>query len=690
MSRTHLERLLDPQSIAVVGASASPEKAGYQAVKSLARFSGRVIPINPKATEILGHACHPSLAVAREKSGISADLVILAVPAAGCLDAARDAAAAGCGGLLVVSGGFGEVDPTAGGDGARLQDELLDICRGSGLRLLGPNTSGFIRPKTGCCASFAPGVDQIADGNIAVVAQSGGVNLTLAFLIHRLGFGLSFSAGLGNAVDVEAADVLEMLGADPGTRAIALHLEGVANGRRLYEVLRDVTRVKPVVAVAVGRADIGDFARSHTGNLIGSYERKIAMLRQAGVVVVASTDEVADAVTVLSRTRLQPAPDPGVAIVTGQAGPALLIVDQLRAAGVRVPELEAASMEAIGRLLPPLTYVRNPVDTGRPGPTFAKVLQTVCDDPNIDAVGVYAINEPAAVDPGVVFPAVKKATAKPVLFGTMGDPKSLAETMETLAQVGVPALASPERLALALRVLVEDARYAYRMRSGSAGPEGESGQALALTLPCDEAQGKALLARYGVAVPKAAVCATRAEAASAFAALNKPVVAKILSVEIAHKTEAGGVKLGLKSDADLAAALDALDAIPIKGARRYLLEEMAVPGLELIVGAVRDPSFGPVVMVGLGGITAEALRDSALRLAPIDETEALEMLGELRGRALLEGFRGAPPVDRKAVARAIVAVARLLSAHPEISEIDVNPLRAHPDGVVALDALIVG
>ena len=256
---------------------------------------------------MLGHKAYPSLRAAREATGVAIDLAILAIPSAGCLDALRDAVDAGCGGAMIVSGGFGE----SGGDGAVLQEQISALCRESGLRLLGPNTSGFIRPRTGCSASFAPGVEQLRPGDIAVVAQSGGVNLTLAFLIHRLGRGISLAVGLGNAVDVDAAETLEFLADDADTRAIALHLEGVAQGRRLYETLCRITPAKPVVAVTVGRAEIGAFAQSHTGKLIGSWERKLAALRQAGVVVVHSTDEVADAVAMLSRARVAgPSPIP--------------------------------------------------------------------------------------------------------------------------------------------------------------------------------------------------------------------------------------------------------------------------------------------------------------------------------------------------------------------------------------------
>jgi len=594
---------------------------------------------------------------------------------------------------LAVSGGFAEAD----GEGAKLQEEAAALCRDAGLRILGPNTSGFVRPRTRCAASFAPGVEQIPAGPVAVVAQSGGVNLVLAFLVHRLGLGLSLAVGLGNAVDVDAADVLEHLAGDADTKAIALHLEGVRDGRKLFDALRRVTPRKPVVAVTPGRADIGAFARSHTGNLIGAWDRRVAALRQAGVVVVDTTDEAADAVAALARGRIAPKPDPGIGILTGQAGPGLLIVDRLKAAGVNVPELAPESLRRIESLLPPLTFLRNPVDTGRPSPSFPAVLRAIADDPGVDAVAVFALHEPAALDPVAILAPLSKGDAssasggirKPLLFATTGLPESIAPTLTALTEGGIPAFGSPERLATAARALAEDARLAWRARRAVASAPQTPPARATLEPPFDEAKSKALVAAYGIPVPAGVACRTHAEALAAFAALRKPVVAKILAAEVAHKTEADGVKVGIDSTAALQAALAELDAIPLSGPRSYLIEEMVPAGVELIAGAVRDPSFGPVVLVGLGGTAAEALQDTAVRLAPLSEDDALDMLDELRGRRLLDGWRGAPPVDRRAIARAIVALGRVLLEHPELAEIEINPLRATSGGVLALDALAV-
>jgi acetyltransferase len=674
----NLKRLFNPASIAVVGASTDPGKAGYQAVNSLRGFPGTLYPINPKSAEVLGFKAYPTLAAI----GSPVDLVILAIPAAACVAAAREAAAARCGGIFIISGGFGE----SGAAGLKLQEELGAICRDTGLRMLGPNTSGFMNPPAQTFASFAPGVESLQPGRVAVVAQSGGVNLTLAFMLHAAGHGVTLSAGLGNAVDVDAADVLDQLAQDPGTRAIALHLEGVRDGRKLYEAIRRITAHTAVVALPAGRADVGAFAQSHTGNLIGSHARKVAALAQAGAIVVDSTDDLVDAAIALAAGRIAPKANPGIGLITGQAGPGLLIVDDLKFHRVNVPELGAAAVAKIEGLLPPLTFMKNPVDTGRPSPAFPQVLQALADDPAIDALLMFAIHEPAAVDP--VAALAGASTAKPRVFGTMGLIGSIAPTLAALRAAGIAGFTSPERLALAGRVLAQDAAAQARLRGEVVAPAPAS-PAAPLSSGPNEFEAKALLNSYGIATPVGRACASHAQALDAFAALPKPVAAKILSLEIAHKTEAGGVLLNLKTGDELRAALARLDAIPLTGARAYLVESMAAPGVELIVGAVRDASFGPCVMLGLGGTAAEALKDTAVRLAPLVRADAQEMIGALRGKALLEGWRGAPACDQGAVERLLVSVSRLMHEHPEIAELDINPVRAYADGVLALDALVV-
>ena len=677
--RNNLDRLFKPKSIAVVGASQDSSKAGSQALSTLAGFSGTLVAVHLRETEIQGFPCYPSLADLPE----AVDLAILAIPAKFCVQAAADAAARGVGGIFIVSGGFGET----GEEGAKLEAQLAEICQTTGLRLLGPNTSGFVNPSAGCIASFVPGVDTIQAGRIAVLAQSGGVNLSVGYLLDSLGEGVSIAAGLGNAADIGTWDMLELLAEDENTSAIALHLEGVSDGRELYEVLCRVTPKKPVVAVVAGRADIGDFAVSHTGNLMGSRDRTVAALVQGGAVVVDSLDELAQSAAVLARRRLPAKNQNGMALITGQAGPGLLITDALKTAQIDMPELASATLERIGGLLPPMTYIKNPVDTGRPGPGFPDVVQAAAEDAAIDAVLVFGISEPSVLDPAKALTPAFEATGKPVLFGTLGPLDDLAQARSDLNASGTPMVLGPDRLSLAGIVLDADSRHQWllsqRMQSASA-PLSDS-----LSGAFDESAAKSLMRSYGVSAPRSTLCESREEAVSAFAQLDKPVVVKIASADVAHKTEVGGVILNVGDSAQLEKALDQIAGIPTATPNRVLIEEMAPAGVDLIVGGVRDPSWGPCVVIGLGGVLAEAVSDSSVAIAPLGETDVAHMLDNLRGKKLLDGFRDLPRCDRAAIASVAMAIGRMLEEHPEIAEVEINPLRVNEAGAVALDALVV-
>lgn len=675
-AKINLRKMFEPKSVAVIGASAKEDKAGYQAVKAFENFHGIVHPINPQGGTILGRPVLKSIAEARSPI----DLVILAVPPKACVAALEEVVAARCASALIVSGGFSE----AGTEGIALQSKLSEILSAAPTRLLGPNSSGFINPRSGCIASFVPGLDQLASGSVAIIAQSGGVNLTLAFLLENRGVGVSLAVGLGNAVDVNTVDVLDYVANDDNTKAIILHLEGIADGRALYDSVRRITGKKPVIALFAGKSDIGAFAQSHTGRMLGSFELKRAMLRQAGAIVVDTTDEAADAAWVLSRSRLGPSSNPGVALITGQAGPALLIADLLNSNGVRLATLSDVTRSKIKALLPPMTYLDNPVDTGRPGPQFADVVRAVTTDGDVALTAVFAIQEPAALDPKVVVDAANGAA---ILMGTSGIDADVRRTAEQVGRMGCAYIASPERMAKSVAFLVQDARLQARPREPFFELENVGSKHRADDY--DEASAKELLASVGIQSPRRRVCISRTEAMKFLDSVGGRIVVKILSAEIHHKTELGGVIVGVHTHDELDSALSKIDAIPTKGLKRYLLEEMAASGVELIVGGVRDDIFGPVVMLGVGGTIAEAVKDSATRLAPLHRDDAFEMMNELRAKTLLDGFRGGPVVDRDALAGVIQAVGSLLLESPHIKEIEINPLRICGDKLIALDAVIV-
>jgi acetate---CoA ligase (ADP-forming) len=679
-----LSRLFEPKSIAIVGASASPEKPGYQMVKAFEKFPGRIYPVNPRGGKVLGLDVHRSLSDIPEP----VDLIAMVVPPQASADVLREAAACGAGAAFMVSGGFSET----GGDGHKLQAEILKICRDGGIRLLGPNTSGFMRPGKKLFCTFLPAAADLKPGNIGIVAQSGGINITMAFLAHELGLGVSLSVGIGNGADVGVTDAIEYLAEDDGTDVIAVHLEGVANGRQLFETIRNTVPKKPVVVLPVGKADLGGFAESHTGNLMGMFELTCAGLRQAGAVVVETTTELIDAAHALSNGRLTPALNPGVGILTGQAGAGLLMTDKLRSAGVSVPAIGADTEARIATMLPPLTYLKNPVDTGRPLESFGAVCATLSEDPAIDALLVYALHESDVVDFADAVGSAASQSGKQCIFGTQGRRQDVAPMKKALAKQGVALIASPDRAANAMKALVEDARGRHRMlETASFEPDTtELPEPPALPNDLAEASAKEFIGHWGIPSPRRVESTTHADAQAARRNLKGDVVVKILDPRIAHKTEAGGVHVGIGTSRQMDTALARIDSIKSRTRRkRYLVEEMAPPGLEVIVGARNDSSWGPVVLLGLGGVAAEALGDVSLRLAPLGIDDALAMIDDLQSSALFDGFRGAPICDRAALAKIIVAVGNIVLSTPGIREIDLNPVRVYPQGVLALDALII-
>jgi acyl-CoA synthetase (NDP forming) len=677
VTRADLGALFAPTSIAVVGASPTEGKAGNALMRSLARFDGPVHPVHRTASEVMGRRAYPSV----DSIPHPVDLALLAVPAEAVPAAVGDCAAAGVGGVVVHAGGFAE----AGSRGAGLQRAAAEAAAGAGVRLLGPNTSGFIAPGRGLCATFVTSTAQLRAGPLAIVAQSGGVNHALAFGAQADGLGLHLGVGLGNAADVGFADVLGHLSEDPKVGVVAMAIEAVADGRELVGAVARVTHRVPVVALVLGRADVAEFARSHTGALTGSRRVTRAALRAAGAVVVDDTTALLDAARALAARRLPPKADSGVAVVTAQAGPGLLLADALAVEGVSLPPLDERTRRRIGDLLGDLTFQRNPVDTGRPTQTLPDVLRAVAASDGVDALAVYLLDEPDAVDPRTLLAG---HDGRPVVLGTAGPAGDVAAVRDALASSGIAVMEAPERAAAAVAARVRDARAragaSRRRPEVTVPPDLVAGDG-----PWDEARAKELVGRVGIATPSRAVAGTHEEALAAVTAIAGPFVLKLLHPELTHKSEHGAVRLGLRGEDEARQALLELDAIGVPPPVRYLVEAMAPAGPELLLGAVRDCSFGPVVTLGVGGVGAEAERDVATRLAPLSVEEAATMLGELRAAALFRGHREAPAVEESELAQAIANLAALLCARDDVAEIEINPLRVTRDGLMALDALVV-
>lgn len=678
---TGLGALFAPRGVAVIGASTSPGKLGSVMARSLQGYGGALALVNSRSPDPAA-GLHPSVVAAAEATSAPIDLAVLCVPASGCPAALEDAAAGGVTAALVCAGGFAE----AGGPGIAHQEALLDAARRTGIRLLGPNTSGFLAPGRGLTASFVPAAGEVSAGDVAVVAASGGVNHALSFMLTEAGLGVSLAVGLGNACDVTAADVLDHLATDAATKVVALHVESVADGRRLMAAVSRLTERVPVVALVIGRNDVAEFAQSHTGALATSWRTTTAALRQAGAVPVDDEHQLVHAVNALSHDRLDPHHDAGIGLVTAQAGPGLMLLDALREREVAIPAFAPATTERLAELLPPMTFQGNPVDTGRPGEGFADVLETVAADPGVDALAAYALIEPDSTDLVAVAEQTRRRTGMPLLVGTGGTAQEVRAARRRLSRAGISGFGSPSGLADGVIALVDDAhgRLHERWREGSE----TSAPATPLGITSyDEDAAKTLLEReLGVATMSRRACTTDDEAHAALDELGGPVAVKVLDAEVLHKTEVGGVRLGVASHPELQEALDAVRAA--RPGARVLVERMAPGGVDLVVGARRDPVFGPVVLLGLGGVLAEALDDVSVRVAPVPPEAAAAMPDDLRARRVLDGFRGGPRLDRATLGHLLSALGRLLLAHPDLDEVEINPLRLTDAGLVALDAVV--
>lgn len=669
-----LERLFAPRVIAVVGASASADKAGGALMDVLDAFPGALYPINPSAEQIGRRRAYPRVSDVPDQ----VDLVMIAVPPNAVPGVIEDCRDAGVGAAVICSGGFAE----SGQEGAALQEDVVAAAADAGVRILGPNTSGFIVPSRSVHATFMPAVHGLRAGSLAVVAQSGGVNLASAFMAAQRGCGVSLAVGLGNAVDVGFVEVLDYLAEDEATTAVALHVEGVPDGRALMDAVRRVSLRKPVVALKVGRSDVGDFAQSHTGAMAGNWAVARAGLEQAGAVVVDSLTDLVDAACALSAMRLAPDPEPGVGIVTGQAGPGLIITDDLSTAGVRIPAVSAMTTERLDELLPPLTYQLNPVDTGRPGPTFFEVMKALGDDPGIDALLVYALQEGGTADiVSALCDSGRSDGLPPVLMVTGGPENVVAAQREALRSAGYATSDAPDRAAFVMAALVADARAQARLRNEPVRSDDQKVvERIAGDGLLDEHTGKDLLERIGIPTPKRAVCRNPRDATEAFARMAKPVVVKVLDANVTHKSAVGGVRLGVITTEELH---DALKETAATSAARWLIEEQAEPGIELIVGGIRDDAFGSAIILGPGGTTVEWGLPPQVRTVPLTETEAAATVRALPP-ALVKSLGAARCAE---LSEHLARVSTFLADHPEIAELDINPLRATSNGFVALDAV---
>ncbi len=685
-----LARLLAPRSVAVVGAGRDRHGVGHQVLRNLLAgdFAGPVYPVNPHAGSVAGVLAHPRVS---DIAG-PVDLVVIAVPPALVPEVVRDCAAKGVYGLAVLSAGFGEV-------GAREAEAALrDLARHHGMRLVGPNCIGVVNTDHGLDATFAP--TRPAPGRIAMQSQSGAVGIVLLERSARMGLGVSTFVSVGNKADVSGNDLLQYWEDDPNTDVVLLYLESFGNPRKFARIARRVSRRKPIVAVKSGRSPAGArAASSHTASMASPDIAVDALFRQAGVIRVDTLDELFDMALLLSA---QPLPaGHGVVVLGNSGGPGILAADACTAAGLTVTALAERTQQALRAVVDPNGAVANPVDlvASATASTFEQALGIALADDSVDAAIVVATRTFAA-PPAEVAEALRRVddtTDKPIIGCLLAaDLPPLIENPAAPGR-GVPVFATPEPAA---RALARAAGYAaWRLR-----PPGRVAQLE--DFDAERARGVVdrflagnpaggwlemssvaeLLSAAGLPVLPTFTVTGAEAAAQAAASVGFPVAMKASGPDIVHKTELGAVRLGLTSpDAVVAAYRKMGDhlGVAMTGA---VVQPMAAAGVETILGVVHDPSFGPLVMFGMGGTATELLGDRAVRILPVTDLDAAELVRSLRTSALLFGYRGAPAADVAALQDTVQRMARLAGELTEIAELEVNPLVVSPDGVVAVDA----
>ncbi len=693
-----LEVFSCPKAVAVIGASRSKTKLGYGVLSNIIEhgYPGQVYPINPNADEILGLKCYPSVL---DVPG-PVDLAVIVIPNKYVAGALEECGQKGVKGAIIITAGFRE----AGLEGVRMERELVAIAKQYGMRLIGPNCLGVIDTICPLDASFAAGMP--IQGKIAFMSQSGALCTAILDWALAAGFGFSRFVSLGNKADVDEVDLLAAWENDPHSKVILTYIEGLSDGRAFMEVARRVTRRIPVIAVKSGSTDAGSRAvSSHTGSLAGSARAYESAFRQSGVLKAESIQHLFDYSLAFA---YQPVLRGGrIAIVTNAGGPGVMATDALEREGLSLASLSRDTIEFLREHLPPAANIYNPVDILGDAQTdrYVLALEAVLKDEGVD--GVIVILAPQVMtkveETAEVVGQVAANHDKPVLGCFMGEAK-VGPGIKILNEYQVPNYPFPERAVGAFKAMLEYRRWLERppqeieefdvdrerVRRIFDRVIAEGRQTIG------DAEAREIMEAYGIRIPKSELATTAEEAVDIAERIGYPVVMKIASPDILHKTDIGGVKLGITNATDVRDAFDLL----IYRATRYmpdaeiwgcLVQEMVMGGKEVIVGMNCDPQFGPLMMFGLGGIYVEALKDVSFRIAPFSRQEAREMIAEIRSYSLLKGVRGEKPSDIEAIVDTLLRLSQLVTDFPEIMEMDINPLIVFEAGrgVVGVDMRLV-
>ncbi|KAB8142400.1 acetate--CoA ligase [Chloroflexia bacterium SDU3-3] len=693
-----LEAIFAPQSVAIIGASPDQTKLGNRVLRNVLDngYKGRIYPIHPTAAEVAGLPAFASIDAVPE----AVDLAVIVIPPQHVLAAAELCGQKGVKGLVVITAGFKEV----GGQGKELERKLIEIVQKYNMRMVGPNCLGIIDTTTPINASFAP-MMPIA-GEIAFMSQSGAICSAILDWSKQEGIGFSRFVSLGNKGDVDEVSLLEEWGNEADNKVILAYLEGINNGPAFIETARRVTKETPVIAIKSGTTEAGTRAiSSHTGSLAGSERAYEAAFTQSGILRARSMEELFDFALAFAYQPLTAGDR--VAIVTNAGGPGIIATDAIERSGLKLTSFTPETIERLRKSLPDMASVFNPIDVigDARADRYEIALRAALADPNVDAVLVLFTPQAGseAEETAKVIARLSAGQPKPVVTSYMGA-VSLGPALELLNKHKIPNYAFPERAVSALRAMADQRKWSNRAAGSYASFEVDKDRVRALfkkvresgRVELGEIEAREVMEAYGMRLPQSRLARSPEEAAQIASEIGFPVVMKISSPDILHKSDIGGVKVGVSSPSE---ARDAYELIEYR-ARKFsrdatiwgvLVQEMVPKGREMLVGVNRDPQFGPLVLVGLGGIYVEVLKDTAARLAPISREESSEMIRELRSFALLKGVRGDMPADLAAAEETVLRVSQLVTDFPEIVEMDINPLVVHNQGsgATVLDARII-
>jgi acetyltransferase len=701
MSTRNLDRLFDPRSVAVIGASNTKGSVGYILLRNLigAEYEGVVYPVNRTALSVQAIQAYPTISQVPRKI----DLAIIAVPAKTVPDVVRECGEAGVSGAVIVSSGFKEI----GAEGKKLEEHVLSIANSYGLRLVGPNCLGYVRPARHLNATFAHVMPE--PGRVAFISQSGALGTAILDWATANKVGFSAFVSVGSMCDVDFGDLIDYFGADPQTNSIILYVEALPDARKFMSAARHFAKTKPIIVVKSGRsARAAMAAASHTGAIAGDDTLYSAAFRRAGVVRVDEIQDLFDASEALSRVSSPRGPKLG--IVTNAGGPGVMATDRLLSLGGELAELRPETDAKLLECLPTFAARGNPVDVGGDADAerYAAAAAALMDDPHCD--GVLAILTPQAMSyptqtAEALIEVSRRHPRKPLLTSFMGEIK-VAEGIEAFRSAHVPTFDAPEdavRAYLYMYQYTKSLQTLYETPTDilpQFSPDRDKVKSIFVEVArqerstLTEIEAKDVLEAYGLPVVKTLLATSPEECARLAEQIGFPVAIKILSHDITHKSDVGGIALNVRSAPEAAKQFAKITervhaAVPEAKLMGVTVQAMSRGGYEVIIGSRKDRTFGPALMFGMGGTGVELYRDVAVDFPPLNQALAKTMINDTKVSQLLRGYRGGTPVDMEALEQALVKVSYLLVDFPEIIEMDVNPLQVRPDGMAALDARVM-